>query len=272
MVSCDCKYSIQMQIVQNLLILLLINKYGLEENRPFKKDPGAAKAVSSFMDDLCISASIDDRPAGLMSPQTPRSKGMDPAKKFFTKVISRYYGPSLPKIVEKLSIKCGVEKSLLLSPRPIREVSRPGMARSVSMGVLQKPSPLDLSSLGEAGGPGSSKSSTPTDIAPRHGFPMSRQSTSENARSVLNSSIFRNRQVAMTIGSVKGLDAIASSNSTAASNVGSSLYNIASQNRARSQVPGSQRPQLHRSHTTSALSDQSKQQPRIAINLSSGFV
>ncbi|KAF9217197.1 hypothetical protein BGZ59_005925 [Podila verticillata] len=247
---------IQMQIIQNLLILLLINKYGLEENRPFKKDPGAAKAVSSFMDDLCISASIDDRPTGLMSPQTPRSKGMDPAKKFFTKVISRYYGPSLPKIVEKLSIKCGVEKSLLLSPRPIRVVSRPGMTRSVSMGVLQKPNPLDLSSLGEAGGPGSSKSSTPTDTAPRHGFPMSRQSTSENARSVLNSSIFRNRQVAMTIGSVKGLDAIVSSNSTATSNLGSSLYNVASQNRARSQVPGSQRPQLHRSQTTSALNDQ----------------
>ncbi|KAG0338845.1 hypothetical protein BG000_003298 [Podila horticola] len=247
---------IQMQIIQNLLILLLINKYGLEENRPFKKDPGATKAVTSFMDDLCISASIDDRPAGFMSPQTPRSKGMDPAKKFFTKVISRYYGPSLPKIVEKLSIKCGVEKSLLLSPRPIRVVSRPGMTRSVSMGVLQKPKPLDLTSLGEAGGPGSSKSSTPTDIAPRNGIPMSRQSTSENARSVLNSSIFRNRQVAMTIGSVKGLDAIAPANS-AASNGSSSLYNVASQNRARSQqVPSSQpRPPLHRSQTTSALND-----------------
>lgn len=248
-----------MQIIQNLLILLLINKYGLEENRPFKKDPGATKAVTSFMDDLCISASIDDRPAGLMSPQTPRSKGMDPAKKFFTKVISRYYGPSLPKIVEKLSIKCGVEKSLLLSPRPIRVVSRPGMTRSVSMGVLQKPKPLDLTSLGEAGGPGSSKSSTPTDIAPRNGIPMSRQSTSENARIVLNSSIFRNRQVAMTIGSVKGLDAIAPANSTA-SNGSSSLYNVASQNRARSQqVPSSQpRPPLHRSQTTSALNDPSK--------------
>ncbi|KAG0363502.1 hypothetical protein BG005_011445 [Podila minutissima] len=248
---------IQMQIIQNLLILLLINKYGLEEKKPFKKDPGAAKAVISFMDDLCISASIDDRPAGMLSPQTPRSKGMDPAKKFFTKVISRYYGPSLPKIVEKLSRKCGIEKSLLLSPRPIRVVSRPGMTRSMSMGVLQKPNPLDLTSLGEAGGPRSSKSSTPTDVAPRHGFPMSRQSTSENARSVLNSSIFRNRQVAMTIGSVKGLDAIASSNSTA-SNSGSSLYNVASQNRARSQqVSSSQpRPSLHRSQTTSALNDQ----------------
>lgn len=248
-----------MQIIQNLLILLLINKYGLEEKKPFKKDPGAAKAVISFMDDLCISASIDDRPAGMLSPQTPRSKGMDPAKKFFTKVISRYYGPSLPKIVEKLSRKCGIEKSLLLSPRPIRVVSRPGMTRSMSMGVLQKPNPLDLTSLGEAGGPRSSKSSTPTDVAPRHGFPMSRQSTSENARSVLNSSIFRNRQVAMTIGSVKGLDAIASSNSTA-SNSGSSLYNVASQNRARSQqVSSSQpRPSLHRSQTTSALNDQSK--------------
>ncbi|KAF9295640.1 hypothetical protein BGZ74_010708 [Mortierella antarctica] len=248
---------IQMQIIQNLLILLLINKYGLEEKKPFKKDPGAAKAVISFMDDLCISASIDDRPAGMLSPQTPRSKGMDPAKKFFTKVISRYYGPSLPKIVEKLSRKCGIEKSLMLSPRPVRVVSRPGMTRSMSMGVLQKPNPLDLTSLGEAGGPRSSKSSTPTDVAPRHGFPMSRQSTSENARSVLNSSIFRNRQVAMTIGSVKGLDAIASSNSTA-SNSGSSLYNVASQNRARSQqVSSSQpRPPLHRSQTTSALNDQ----------------
>ncbi|KAG0080243.1 hypothetical protein BGZ92_000722 [Podila epicladia] len=248
---------IQMQIIQNLLILLLINKYELEEKKPFKKDPGAAKAVVSFMDDLCISASIDDRPAGMLSPQTPRSKGMDPAKKFFTKVISRYYGPSLPKIVEKLSRKCGIEKSLLLSPRPIRIVSRPGMTRSMSMGVLQKPNPLDLTSLGEVGGPGSSKSSTPTDVAPKHGFPMSRQSTSENARSVLNSSIFRNRQVAMTIGSVKGLDAIASSNS-ATLNGGSSLYNVASQNRARSQqVSNSQpRPPLHRSQTTSALNNQ----------------
>ncbi|KAG0035976.1 hypothetical protein BGZ82_004865 [Podila clonocystis] len=239
------------------MLLKKLKTKELEENKPFKKDPGAAKAVSSFMDDLCISASIDDRPAGMLSPQTPRSKGMDPAKKFFTKVISRYYGPSLPKIVEKLSIKCGVEKSLLLSPRHIRVVSRPGMTRSVSMGVLQKPNPLDLTSLGEAGGPGSSKSSTPTDAAPRHGYPMSRQSTSENARSVLNSSIFRNRQVAMTIGSVKGLDAIASSNSHT-SNSGSSLYNVASQNRVRSQqVPSSQpRPPLHRSQTTSALNDQ----------------
>ncbi|KAF9969315.1 hypothetical protein BGZ75_002985, partial [Mortierella antarctica] len=40
------------------------------------------------MDELCISASIEDRPApGLMSPQTPRSKDMDPAKKFFTKLL-----------------------------------------------------------------------------------------------------------------------------------------------------------------------------------------
>ncbi|KAF9429856.1 hypothetical protein BGZ94_009184 [Podila epigama] len=239
---------IQIQIVQNLLILLLINKYGLEENRPFKKDPGAAKAVSSFMDDLCISASIDDRPVGLMSPQTPRSKGMDPAKKFFTKVISRYYGSSLPKIVEKLSIKCGVEKSLLLSPRPVRIASRPGMSRSISMGVLQRPKPLDLSSLTtEAGGPGSSSSLTPTDaVAPKHGFPMSRQSTSENARSVLNSSIFRNRQVTMTMGSVKGVPA-SSSTSSAASN-SASLHTVAGQNRARPQQASSAqtRPPLHR--------------------------
>ncbi|KAG0343991.1 hypothetical protein BG004_004835 [Podila humilis] len=262
---------IQMQIIQNLLILLLVNKYGLEENRPFKKDPGAAKAVSSFMDDLCISASIDERPAGMMSPQTPRSKGMDPAKKFFTKVISRYYGPSLPKIVEKLSIKCGVEKSLLLSPRPVRIVSRPGMTRSISMGVLSKPKPLDLFSVvakGANGGSGTSKSSTPTDVTPKHGFPMSRQSTSENARSVLNSSIFRNRQVSMTIGSVNGLDAISSSSNTSKSHNGGgnssnvnvlggnelSLFNVANQNRARAQVSSSKsRPQLHRSQTTSDL-------------------
>ncbi|KAG0277137.1 hypothetical protein BGZ95_006454, partial [Linnemannia exigua] len=135
----------QIQIVQNLHILLLISKYGLEENKPFKKDPGALKTTNHFMDELCISAVVEDRPApGFLSPQTPRSKDMDPAKKFFTRAVARYYGPALPKVVEKLSVKCGVETSLLKSPRPSRGSKRAGLHRSVSMGVLQKPSRLDL--------------------------------------------------------------------------------------------------------------------------------
>ncbi|KAF9570012.1 hypothetical protein EC968_002326 [Mortierella alpina] len=209
----------QIQIVQNLHILLLIDKYGLEENKPFKKDPGALKATNLFMDELCISASLEDRPApGLMSPQTPRSKDMDSAKKFFTRIVARFYAPSLPKVVEKLSIKCGAEKTFLTSPRSKRSI----MKRSMSMGVLQKPRPLDLSSLSQLPPPEPSPStgaSTPNDnVAPKHGFPMSRNSTSDNpARNVLNSSLFRNRQVTMTRGSFKGLDAISSTSGISSS-------------------------------------------------------
>ncbi|KAF9959805.1 hypothetical protein BGZ72_008723 [Mortierella alpina] len=208
----------QIQIVQNLHILLLIDKYGLEENKPFKKDPGALKATNLFMDELCISASLEDRPApGLMSPQTPRSKDMDSAKKFFTRVIARFYAPSLPKIVEKLAIKCGAEKTFLTSPRSKRSM----MKRSMSMGVLQKPRPLDLSALSQlsvAEASPTTGSSTPKDnVAPKHGFPMSRNSTSDNpSRNVLNSSLFRNRQVTMTRGSFKGLDARSSSSTSQA--------------------------------------------------------
>ncbi|KAF9943409.1 hypothetical protein BGZ67_000089 [Mortierella alpina] len=209
----------QIQIVQNLHILLLIDKYGLEENKPFKKDPGALKATNLFMDELCISASLEDRPApGLMSPQTPRSKDMDSAKKFFTRIVARFYGPSLPKVVEKLSIKCGAEKTFLTSPRSKRSM----MKRSMSMGVLQKPRPLDLSSVTQppAAEPSpTTGSDTPKDnVAPKHGFPMSRNSTSENpARNVLNSSLFRNRQVTMTRGSFKGLDAKSSTSGISSS-------------------------------------------------------
>ncbi|KAG0247718.1 hypothetical protein BG011_001022, partial [Mortierella polycephala] len=204
----------QIQIVQNLHVLLLLDKYGLEENKPFKKDPGALKTVNLFMDELCIAASLEDRPApGLMSPQTPRSKDMDPAKKFFTRVVARYYGPSLPKAVEKLSIKCGVEKSLLMSPRPSRGFKRAGIKRSISTGVLQRPSPLDFIGAMEKGINGPT-SATKDGMAPKHGFPMSRQTISDNpSKNVLNSSIFRNRQVVMTRGTVKGLDAVVVSNS-----------------------------------------------------------
>ncbi|KAF9203050.1 hypothetical protein BGZ49_006861 [Haplosporangium sp. Z 27] len=199
----------QIQIVQNLHILLLIDKYGLEENKPFKKDPGAQKTINLFMDELCIAASIEDQPSGLMSPQTPRSKDMDSAKKFFTRVIARYYEPSLPKVVKQLAIKCGVETSLLTSPRPSRGSKLAGMKRSVSLGVLQKPSRLDLSAamqIDPAGGHDTSNPSTPTDGVPKKGIPMSRQSTSDNSsKKVLSSSIFRNRQVVMTRGSVQGV-------------------------------------------------------------------
>ncbi|KAF9927756.1 hypothetical protein FBU30_002873 [Linnemannia zychae] len=228
----------QIQIVQNLHILLLINKYGLEENRPFKKDPGALKTTNHFMDELCISAVVDDRPApGFMSPQTPRSKDMDPAKKFFTRAVARYYGQALPKVVEKLSIKCGVETSLLKSPRPSRGSKRAGLHRSTSMGVLQKPSRLDLSAVSQAtadGPPSSSSTTTPRDenVAPKHGFPMSRQSTSNGpARSALDS-IFKNRQVAMTRGAVKGRNAI--QNSVVSTSTSSSILQ-ASQGRSTGQ-------------------------------------
>ncbi|KAG0080949.1 hypothetical protein BGZ90_010715 [Linnemannia elongata] len=170
----------QIQIVQNLHIMMLINKYGLEENRPFKKDPGALKTTNHFMDELCISAVVEDRPApGFLSPQTPRSKDLDPAKKFFIRAVARYYGPALPKVVEKLSVKCGVETSLLKSPRPSRGSKRAGLHRSVSMGILQKPNRLDLSAATQTGtdGPLSSTSiTTPKDevVAPKHGFPMSK--------------------------------------------------------------------------------------------------
>ncbi|KAG0301437.1 hypothetical protein BGZ98_008359 [Dissophora globulifera] len=221
----------QIQIVQNLHILLLIDKYGLDENKPFKKDPGALKTVNLFMDELCISASIDSHPEpGLRSPQTPRSKDMDPAKKFFTRVVARYYESALPSVVERLSIKCGVEKSLLMSPRPARGTKRAGIKRSISMGVLQKPSPLDFSvamhNKDDAGGAKSSglSMSTDTSLASKSAISTtSRQSTSDNpARNVLNSSIFRNRQVVMTRGSVKGVGLVAPSSSSLAGMFGDS--------------------------------------------------
>ncbi len=171
------------------------------------------------MDELCISASLEDRPApGMMSPQTPRSKDMDSAKKFFTRVIARFYAPSLPKVVEKLSIKCGAEKTFLTSPRSKRSM----MKRSMSMGVLQKPRPLDLSSVSQSPAAEPSPTmgpSTPNDnVAPKHGFSMSRNSTSDNpARNVLNSSLFRNRQVTMTRGSFKGFNATSSTSGTSSS-------------------------------------------------------
>ncbi|KAI1317750.1 hypothetical protein EDD11_007924 [Mortierella claussenii] len=208
----------QIQMVHNLHILLLMDKYGLEENKPFKKDPGALKTVNLFMDELCIAASIEDRTIpGLMSPQTPRSRDMDSAKKFFARVVARYYESALPKVVAKLSVKCGMEKGLLTSPRPSRGSKRAGIQRSISMGILQKPRPLDLSAAMEdySVGSFSSCSSTPTPVeavAPKNGFPMTRQSTSDNpAKNVLNSSIFRNRQVVMTRGSVQGVGAAAPS-------------------------------------------------------------
>ncbi|KAF9339427.1 hypothetical protein BGZ91_005920 [Linnemannia elongata] len=252
----------QIQIVQNLHIMMLINKYGLEENRPFKKDPGALKTTNHFMDELCISAVVEDRPApGFLSPQTPRSKDLDPAKKFFIRAVARYYGPALPKVVEKLSVKCGVETSLLKSPRPSRGSKRAGLHRSVSMGILQKPNRLDLSAATQTGtdGPLSSTSiTTPKDevVAPKHGFPMSRQSTSDNpARSALDS-IFRNRQVAMTRGAVKGRNATKSSASSSSASA-SSVATQPSQARPTAQPSQPQpRPPTQRSKSMNSLLDE----------------
>ncbi|KAG0003447.1 hypothetical protein BGZ65_001691 [Modicella reniformis] len=188
---------IQIQIIQNLHVLLLVNKYGLEENKPFKKDPGALKTVTLFMDELCIAASLEN---------------MDSAKKFFTRIIARYYELSLPKVVEKLSIKCGVEKSLLSSPRPFRGSKHAGIKRSISMGLLQKPSPLDFSAAMENDAGGSISSTPKTHIngvAPKGQPSLTRRSTSDNpAKNILNSTIFRNRQVVMTLGSVKGVGVV----------------------------------------------------------------
>ncbi|KAF9124745.1 hypothetical protein BGW39_007927 [Mortierella sp. 14UC] len=258
----------QIQIVQNLHILLLINKYGLEENKPFKKDPGALKTTNHFMDELCISAVVEDRPApGFLSPQTPRSKDMDPAKKFFTRAVARYYGSALPKVVEKLSVKCGVETSLLKSPRPSRGSKRAGLHRSVSVGILQKPNRLDLSAATQVvtDGPLSSSSvTTPKEevVAPKHGFPMSRQSTSDNpARSALDS-IFKNRQVAMARGAVKGRNTISrSAKSSSASTAG--LTAQASQGRSiglpshpQSQPQSQGRPASQRSKSMNSILDE----------------
>ncbi|KAF9155935.1 hypothetical protein BG015_007966 [Linnemannia schmuckeri] len=252
----------QIQIVQNLHVLLLISKYGLEENRPFKKDPGALKTTNHFMDELCISAVIEDRPApGFLSPQTPRSKDLDPAKKFFIRAVARYYGPALPKVVEKLSVKCGVETSLLKSPRPSRGSKRAGLHRSVSMGVLQKPNRLDLSAATQTGtdGPLSSSSvKTPKDevVAPKHGFPMSRQSTSDNpARSALDS-IFRNRQVAMSRGVVKGRNGMKTSASSSSVSTLSATTQL-SQGRLTAQPsqPQSRLP-LQRSNPANSILDE----------------
>lgn len=253
--------------MQNLHVLLLINKYGLEENRPFKKDPGALKTTNHFMDELCISAVVEDRPApGFLSPQTPRSKDLDPAKKFFIRAVARYYGPALPKVVEKLSVKCGVETSLLKSPRPSRGSKRAGLHRSVSMGVLQKPNRLDLSAAAQTGtdGPLSSTSvTTPKDevVAPKHGFPMSRQSTSDNpARSALDS-IFRNRQVAMTRGAVKGRNATKGSASSSYASASSAAVQ-SSQGRPNALPSQPQpRPTSQRSKSMNSLLDESKSSP-----------
>lgn len=266
--ACDSSFnSTQIQIVQNLHIMMLINKYGLEENKPFKKDPGALKTTNHFMDELCISAVVEDRPApGFLSPQTPRSKDLDPAKKFFIRAVARYYGPALPKVVEKLSVKCGVETSLLKSPRPSHGSKRAGLHRSVSMGILQKPNRLDLSAATQTGtdGPLSSTSiTTPKDevVAPKHGFPMSRQSTSDNsARSALDS-IFRNRQVAMTRGAVKGRNATKSSASSSSASA-SSVAIQPSQGRPTAQPSQPQpRPPTQRSKSMNSLLDESKSSP-----------
>ncbi|KAF9908547.1 hypothetical protein EC991_009692 [Linnemannia zychae] len=254
----------QIQIVQNLHILLLINKYDLEENKPFKKDPGALKTTNHFMDELCISAVVEDRPApGFLSPQTPRSKDMDPAKKFFTRAVARYYGSALPKVVEKLSVKCGVETSLLKSPRPSRGSKRAGLHRSVSVGILQKPNRLDLSSVTQTitDGPLSSSSvTTPKEevVAPKHGFPMTRQSTSENpARSALDS-IFKNRQVAMARGAVKGRSTV--SRSTKSSSVSATESTVqASQgqlSQPQSQLQSQARPASQRSKSMNSILDE----------------
>ncbi|KAG0380857.1 hypothetical protein BGX24_004067 [Mortierella sp. AD032] len=258
----------QIQIVQNLHILLLISKYGLEENKPFKKDPGALKTTNHFMDELCISAVVDDRPApGFLSPQTPRSKDMDPAKKFFTRAVARYYGPALPKVVEKLSVKCGVETSLLKSPRPSRGSKRAGLHRSISMGVLQKPSRLDLTAAIQTrtdGPPSSSSVKTPMEevVAPKHGFPMSRQSTSDNpARSALDS-IFKNRQVAMARGSVKGRSGKSSSATSASTSMSSSTAQptqgraVAPLSQAQLQLQSHARPSSQRSKSMNSILDE----------------
>jgi len=172
------------------------------------------------MDELCITASLESYPEpGLRSPQTPRSKDMDSAKKFFTRIIARYYELSVPKVVEKLSIKCGMEKSLLSSPRASRGSKQPGMKRSVSLGTLEKPSPLDFAAaLMEDGGEGLSSllssSSARLAVSSKPPATLTRRSTTDGpARSILNKAIFRNRQVVMTRGSVKGVGAAASSSS-----------------------------------------------------------
>ncbi|KAG0223212.1 hypothetical protein BGX31_008640 [Mortierella sp. GBA43] len=212
----------QIQIVQNLHILLLINKYELEENKPFKRDLGALKTITQFMDELCISASIENHPEpGLMSPQTPRSKDMDSAKKFFTRIIARYYELSLPKVVEKLSIKCGVEKSLLSSPRPSRGSKQAGVRRSVSLGTLEKPTRPDFAAAlaGDDGGEeGKSTKATVNGVGSKSKPSLVRRSTTDGpGKSLLNSAIFRNRQVVMTLGSVKGVGTTKSSSTGGAS-------------------------------------------------------
>ncbi|KAG0252295.1 hypothetical protein DFQ27_008160 [Actinomortierella ambigua] len=228
----------QIQIVQNLHIQMLIKKYELEEIRPMKRDPSVTKSILSFMDRLCITASIDGTEKKLSSsslsswqqqqqkirllrsPETPRSKDMDPAKRFFTRVVKRFYGASLPQLVKVLATKCGAElsSSLLASPRPNRTAS---MARSLSLGVLPRPNLLMSPSakrvrdaLKESISRGatsttSSRSSSQskgkgrtgaTSGAMKDGVGGGGTLISEKSKSsVLNNPIFRNRQVTMTV-------------------------------------------------------------------------
>ncbi|KAG0233707.1 hypothetical protein BGW42_007293 [Actinomortierella wolfii] len=217
----------QIQIVQNLQIQMLTKKYELEEIRPMKRDPSVTKSILSLMDRLCIIASIDGtdkKPSSskanqhrlMQSPETPRSKDMDPAKRFFTRIVKRFYGASLPQLVKVLATKCGAElsSSLLTSPRPNRTA---GIARSLSLGVLPRSDPLRSPSakrvrdvlkdrISKSSGSSSSKDksvSRETTAKAKDGAGSSSLISEKSKNSVLNNPIFRNRQVTMTRGSLK---------------------------------------------------------------------
>lgn len=162
---------------------MLVEKYGLHENKPFKNDPGALESARSLMETLGIKAlgEDDDLPTPFQSPRTHDTMDMNSAKRFHKNIIERFYSPSLPKLCRHLARACGLDDRFMRSPRPIR---RPNASLYDRM---TKPRKIDLVAIKAEKDKAEAEEIKKNPIL-----------------KILKSSVFRNREVTMPAGVIKG--------------------------------------------------------------------
>ncbi|KAG0053935.1 hypothetical protein BGZ83_000161 [Gryganskiella cystojenkinii] len=178
------KKDTQIQIVQNLHILMLMEKYSIQENKPFKNDPGALDSARSLMENLGIKALSEEEnpPAPFKSPRSHDTVDMNSAKRFHKNIIERFYAPSLPKVCRNLARACGLDDRFMRSPRPMR---RPDASLYERM---TKPKKLDLVAIKAEKEKAEAEKIKQNPIL-----------------KILKSSVFRNREVTLPAGVIKGV-------------------------------------------------------------------
>jgi len=162
---------------------MLVDKYDLHENKPFKNDPGALESARSLMETLGIKAlgEEDDLPTPFQSPRTHDTMDMNSAKRFHKNIIERFYSPSLPKLCRHLARACGLDDRFMRSPRPIRRPNASLFDR------MTKPRKIDLVAIKAEKDKAEAEEIKKNPIL-----------------KILKSSVFRNREVTMPAGVIKG--------------------------------------------------------------------